>query len=110
MELDDEVRRYRRELEACVRLQDPVAYRRFVVEWRGLIQPGAAERLVDMDDDALTVRLAQMALEDPSLADVHAAARTTLARHGVEVEAPKGSVRPLARSRTVRLRRLPKLR
>ena len=104
MDLDDEVSRYRRALAACVRLQDPDAYRSFVQEWRGLIQRGAAERLIDMDDDSLSVRLASMALDDPGLADVHASARATLRRHGVAGEV-SGAV-PVGRSRvrTVRLR------
>ena len=104
MDLEDEVSRYRRALAACVRLQDPDAYRSFVQEWRGLIQRGAAERLIGMDDDSLSVRLASMALDDPGLADVHASARATLRRHGVAGDV--GGAVPVGRSRagTVRLR------
>ena len=106
MDLDDEVSRYRRALAACVRLQDPGAYRTFVQEWRGLIQRGAAERLIEMDDDSLSVRLANMALDDPGLADLHASARATLRQYGIADDV-RGA-RPVARSGsgTVRLRRL----
>jgi hypothetical protein len=85
MDLDGDVSRYRRALSECVRRQDPDAYRQFVRDWSGLIQKGAAERLVLMGDDALRERLARMALDDPDLADVHASARTTLLGFGVVV-------------------------
>lgn len=104
--LADEVSRYRRELVACVRLQDPGAYRGFVQAWCGLIQRGAAERLLEMNDDALAVRLANMALDDPDLADVHSSARATLRRLGASVsDKSSASASQWGLSRTVRLRR-----
>ena len=106
MELDEEVARYRRALSACVRLQDPSAYRDFVHEWSGLIQRGAADRLVQMDDDALAVRLARMALDDSELTDVHPRARATLKRYGVVADRGLSAASEPVRARTVRLRRL----
>ena len=105
MDLDGEVGRYRRALAACVRLQDPASYRSFVQEWRGLIQRGAADRLIEMDDDALSVRLANMALDDLGMPEVHAAARATLRQYGVAGDVR--AVGPIARPGlgTVRLRR-----
>lgn len=105
MERPDVVSQYRRALAACVRLQQPDAYRAFVVEWRDLIQRGAVERLVAMDDVSLAVRLAWMALDDPDLADVHPEARATLERSGAVSARPTG-IRPVkVRATTVRLRR-----
>lgn len=107
MDSSAEVGRYRTELAACVRRQDPEAYRRFVASWRDLIQKGAADRLVAMDDDALSIRLARMALDDPDLADIHADARATLAGFGAEArQVGSDAARPPSRrSGVVRLRR-----
>ncbi len=105
VEQPDVVSQYRRALSACVRLQQPDAYRAFVVEWRDLIQRGAVERLVAMDDAALAVRLAWMALDDPDLADVHGQARATLERFGAVVSRPTGTRPVRGRPTTVRLRR-----
>ena len=108
MELAQEVGRYRAALAECVRLQDPAAYRQFVDEWRGLIQKGSADRLIEMDDAALAVRLARMAIEDPGLIDVHSRARVTLRQYGIVVEIAGGGRETSSRSRTVRLRRPPR--
>lgn len=75
------------------------------MEWRGLIQRGAAERLVAMDDAALAVRLARMALDDGALVDIHAGARATLAEHGMEFASAVASRKGSSRLNTVKLRR-----
>ncbi len=103
----EDVGRYRAALAACVRLQDPAAYRGFVLEWRDLIQRGAVERLVAKSDGELRERLARMALDDASLSDVHEAARETLADLGIVVAdaAPLVGTRLGRAPGTVRLRR-----
>lgn len=105
MDLGEEITRYRRDLAACVRLQDPSAYRTFVQEWSGLIQRGAVERLVGMDDDALAVRLARMALDDSGLSDVHPRALATLRQHGIVPGRGLGEATGSRKTGKVRLRR-----
>ena len=87
-----------RDLQATLRQRDPDAYRAFVSRWEHLHQRGAAQRLLAMDDAALSERIARMILDQPALADLHPEARRSLGQQADTGAAP---------SRTVRLRRRP---
>lgn len=77
--------RYRLELAAMIRTGSADAYRLFLREWSDLHQRGVAERLITMEDQALVVRIARMALSDQNLADTHGWARSVLVEEGVDV-------------------------
>lgn len=77
--------RYRLELAAMIRTGSADAYRAFLREWSDLHQRGVAERLITMDDAALLVRIARMALSDRNLSDAHDWARSVLVEADVTV-------------------------
>ena len=81
--------RYRLDLAVMIRTGSATGYRAFLREWSDLHQRGVAERLLTMDDHALEVRMARMALSDQSLSDTHDWARSVLMEAGVDE--PRGA-------------------
>jgi hypothetical protein len=91
---EPDLTRYREDLLAMLPLRSPGAYRAFVRRWRDLLQRGAAERLLAMDDAALRRRLEHMILDAPPLADLHESARAYLAEHAAPPPATAAARRP----------------
>ncbi len=93
---EPDLQHYIRALHAMLRQRSPAAYRLFLAQWQALHQRGAAQRLLEMDDAALRLRIEQMILDQPGLADLHPSARAYLRQR---------SAPPV---RAVRLRRRPR--
>jgi hypothetical protein len=81
-----------------LRQRSPQAYRAFVARWRDLHQPGAAGRLLAMDDGALRLRIERMILDAPGLSDLHASARDFLQEHNA-LPPPREARPPLKQAR-----------
>jgi hypothetical protein len=77
-----DMRRYAAELQAMLRERSPAAYRAFLARWRDIHERGAAERIAQLDDAALRLRLERMILDLPALADLHPSAREYIERAG----------------------------
>ncbi len=75
------MRQYAQELQAMLRQRSPAMYRAFLSRWRDVHERGAAERLGKLPDDALRLRIEQMILGLPALADLHDAARRYVDEH-----------------------------
>ena len=103
---------YIKDLQEMLRQRSPGAYRAFIARWRDLHQPGAAGRLLAMDDSALRLRIERMILDAPGLADLHAAAREYLEAHHALPPSREGAP-PASRTRgapapgKIRLRQRP---
>jgi hypothetical protein len=81
---------FREELRTALRRMTPSALRRVLVKWA---DPRDAElvRLIDLSDEATEPIIRRMILEEPRLADLHAAARLWLASRDAAPAGATGS-------------------